>query len=343
MPLIIPFFIMNRGCPNRCIFCNERITAGVSPPLSADAIKRTVQGYLKAAPGKGLSGQPTIKADADIVQIAFYGGNFTGLSLDEQVRLLRMVRPYIASGQVDGVRISTRPDDIDPDGMTVLRELHVKTVEIGAQSLVDEVLSASRRGHSAADVGNAARVLQERGFEVGLHLMTGLPGDSRDYFYQTVDAAIGLRPDMVRIHPTLVFRDTPLAEAFYRGDYRPLTMEEALERCKHAKKRFHEAGIPVIRLGLQSTPEMEKTGAVVAGPYHPAFGSLVASSVFLDQAFALLGRRDWRDQWVTFHVPPRQESAFRGNRNENLRILTERFHLGGIRVVQGDKFCISSS
>jgi len=254
-----------------------------------------------------------------------------------------MVTPYIAHGQVDGVRISTRPDDIDPDGMDVLRELHVKTVEIGAQSLVDEVLSASRRGHSSADVSKATRILKAQGFEVGLHLMIGLPGDSREYFYRTVDAAIALAPDMVRIHPTLVFRDTPLAEAFYRGDYRPLTLAEALEYCKYAKKRFHEAGIPVIRLGLQSTPEMEETGAVVAGPYHQAFGSLVAASDFLDQSFALLRGRDWRDQWVTFHVPPRQESAFRGDRSENLRILTEYFHLGGIKVARGEKFCISSS
>jgi histone acetyltransferase (RNA polymerase elongator complex component) len=200
---------------------------------------------------------------------------------------------------------------------------------------VDDVLIASRRGHSAADVARAVGLLQEANFEVGLHLMVGLPGDSRDAFERSVDLAVALAPHMVRIHPTLVFRDTPLAEDFYRGDYTPLSMEEALDACKYAAKRFEAAGIPIIRLGLQTTREMEQPGAVVAGPFHPAFGALVESSAFLDQASAMLRTRDVKRKRVIFYVPSRKESAFRGQHNENLRILSERFDLAGIQVRKG--------
>jgi len=341
--LIIPFFIGTRGCPHRCIFCNERITAGDASPVSAEGIERMVTECLKAKPGEDRSRKRTGTAKAKIAQIAFYGGNFTGLPTDDQVCLLRMAQPYIERGLINGIRISTRPDYIDCNRLELLKKWHVTTVEIGAQSLVDDVLAASERGHSAADVSRAVRLLKAQHVEVGLHLMVGLPGDSREYFYRTVGDVIDLAPDTVRIHPTLVFQGTPLAEAFYREDYQPLTMEAALERCMHARRRFQAAGIPVIRLGLQSTPEMETPGAVVAGPYHPAFGALVASADFLDQSFTLLGGRDWHNRWVTFFVPPRLESAFRGVRNENLRILTERFHLAGISVTRGETFCLSDS
>jgi histone acetyltransferase (RNA polymerase elongator complex component) len=223
-----------------------------------------------------------------------------------------------------------------------MKAFHIETVEIGAQSLVDEVLAASRRGHSAADVTRAVKILKTAGLAVGLHLMVGLPGDSRARFAATVQAAVALAPDMVRIHPTLVFRDTPLAEAFYRGAYVPLTLDEAVESCKHAVKCFALAGIPIIRLGLQTTREMEEPGAIVAGPFHPAFGALVEASAFLDQASAMIRDMDLRDQWVTFHVPFRKESAFRGERNGNIRILTERFHLAGIKVKRDEIFHVST-
>ena len=250
--------------------------------------------------------------------------------------------PFIEEGLVDGIRISTRPDDVRQENMELLRQYRVQTVEIGVQSLVDEVLAASDRGHSVADATTAVALLKAWGFEVSIHLMVGLPGDSPAQFAATVEAAVALGPDMVRIHPTLVFRDTVLAQMFAAGTYFPLSMAEAQDLCKYALRRFGEAGIPVIRLGLQTTPEMETPGAVVAGPFHPAFGSLVEASVFLDQASGMLAQRDVCGRWVTFHVPPRKESVFRGERNENIRILTERFHLAGIRVQRSDRFDVST-
>ncbi|MDD5167631.1 MAG: radical SAM protein [Syntrophales bacterium] len=337
MQRIIPVFIMNRGCPHRCIFCNEAVTAGNHPsPFSDDAVARTIREYLDR-----FHTQKAAKGDVEKVQVAFYGGNFTGLPIDDQKALLLLVEPFIKKGLVGDIRISTRPDDIYEEHLGVLKRHHVKTVEIGAQSLADEVLLASGRGHSAAHVNEAVALLRAWGFEVGIHLMVGLPGDNHDRFCQTVEDVIALAPDMVRIHPTLVFRDTALSEMFYRGDYRPLSMEEALESCKYAKKRFAEVGIPLIRLGLQVTPEMEEPGAVVAGPFHPAFGSLVEASIYLDRAVAMLEEKKVRNGWVTFHVPPRKESVFRGERNGNLRILAERFHLAGIRVERNEYFSLS--
>lgn len=341
MPRIIPIFIMNRGCHNRCIFCNEKIAAGeLQSPFSADLIRQAIMDGLKRNNGC----KPSIKREGlDTVQIAFYGGNFTGLPMDEQMALLRVVEPFIDEGIVDSVRISTRPDDVFPEQMDMLRKQHVRTVEVGAQSLVDEVLLASGRGHTVADVSTSVSILKGEGFETGIHLMVGLPGDSPERFAATVDAAVAMAPDMVRVHPTLVFRDTLLAEAYERGEYKPLTMAEALTACKYAVKCFTGAHIPVIRLGLQSTPEMEKPGAVVAGPFHPAFGALVESSSFLDKASAMLQERDVQDHWVTFHVPPRRESAFRGERNGNLRILVERFLLAGIKIKRDEVFRMSLS
>jgi len=339
MPLIIPLFIPNRGCPNRCIFCNERIAAGEQPPvLTEDFIMQTVTTYRGSARPAGSPGREDRAPD---VQIAFYGGNFTGLPVQEQTALLRLVQPFVAKGLAGGIRISTRPDAVHPEHVELLRNFHVRTVEIGAQSLVDEVLSASRRGHTAADVERAVNLLKTAGFEVGLHLMAGLPGDGRERFAATVEAAVAMAPDMVRIHPTLVFRDTPLAAAHEQGDYRALTLEEAVSACKYAVSRFRGARIPVIRLGLQTTREMEQPGAVVAGPFHPAFGALVEAAMFLDRASALLEGRDWRRRWVTFQVPPWKESALRGQKNGNLRILAERFGLAGIKIERGDVFQMS--
>jgi hypothetical protein len=249
-------------------------------------------------------------------------------------------------GAPDGIRISTRPDGIDAEGLDLLQTSGVTTVEVGAQSLHDEVLLLSRRGHTAADTVRALALLQERGFETGIHLMAGLPGDSPDRFAETIEQVIALRPDMVRIHPTLVLRDTPLAKAFREGNYLPLGLTDAVDLCTNALKALTAAGIPVIRLGLQTTRELEEPGAVIAGPFHPAFRSLVETALFLEMAAALLscaGRgsgalalppADTSAGGLTLHftLSPADVSNFYGAKRENIKALQERFGLSGIRV-----------
>jgi histone acetyltransferase (RNA polymerase elongator complex component) len=271
MPMIIPFFLMNRGCPHRCIFCNERLTAGDRPErITEQVFGETVRVHLGGSRRK-----------RGPVQVAFYGGTFTGMPAREQRRLLAMAAPFLRQGEIDGIRLSTRPDEIDPAAVELLREFGVTTVEVGAQSLDDAVLERSGRGHTAADAVRAMTLLRESGFETGIHLMAGLPGDSPERFLATVDGTVSLRPDFVRIHPLLVLKDTPLAGEFHRGTYRPLALSGAVSLCKNALKTLEAAGIPVIRLGLQTTRRMEEPGAVVAGPFHPAFRSLVESELLL--------------------------------------------------------------
>ncbi|MBN2437470.1 MAG: radical SAM protein [Deltaproteobacteria bacterium] len=335
MPLIIPIFLMNRGCPHRCIFCNERLTAGDHPErITESAFTETVRTHLDSA---GRKSGP--------VQIAFYGGTFTGMEREEQSRLLELAAPFLRGGAVDGIRISTRPDGIDGENLDLLRTSGVTTVEVGAQSLHDGVLLRSRRGHSAADTIRAVALLREKGFETGIHLMAGLPGDSPNRFAETIDRVIALRPDMVRIHPTLVLRDTPLAKAFQEGIYLPLGLRGAVDLCKNALRALTAAGIPVIRLGLQTTRELEKPGAVIAGPFHPAFRSLVETALFLEMATALLssaGRESGAPALppadagvgspLYFTLSPADVSNFYGAKRENIKILQERFGLACIRI-----------
>jgi len=324
MPLIIPLFIPHGGCPRRCIFCNEYLTAGGAiPPLTPVYIQETVTTYLMRSRRR------------DAVEIAIYGGNFTGLAASEQERILRLLAPYFATHQVGGIRISTRPDDIDLPTLQLLARYGVKTVELGVQSLNDEVLDAAHRGHSAKDAMDAVSLLKSLGFKVGMHLMIGLPGDRQETFHATIKQTIVLHPHMVRLHPTLVLKGTRLAHYYYEGRYVPLSLDEAIKQAAYAVRRFRAAGIPVIRLGLQTTKELEEPGNVVAGPFHPAFGALVQSHLLYEEAVHLLQDHHHEGRQVLFQVPPRDESAFRGERNENLHRLLTQFRLGGSPSQEG--------
>lgn len=315
--MIIPFFIAYQGCPNRCIYCNVHKTAGTfSGKITEDAFRKTVEEYLN---------HPKRKANG--AEIAFYGGNFTGMSKDYQTELLGFAGRFMEKGLVQGVRISTRPDSIDNESLDMMKRCGVTTVEIGAQSMMDEVLRLSNRGHRASDVSAAVEKLKDRGFKTGIHLMAGLPGDSQAGFEFTIGEAISLGPDMVRIHPTIVLEDTGLAELFLNGAYRPLSMPEAIDMCKSALRRFGEAGIAVIRVGLQTTREMETAGGIIAGPYHPAFRSLVEESMFLDMASAMLTAREISGQEVIFSLSPKDVSCFLGHKNKNMHTLKEIFGL----------------
>jgi len=323
-PLIIPIFVIYKGCPHRCLYCNERITAGAYPDsITEEHVRHTVDGHLKtAAPGR------------DRREIAFYGGNFTGMDPDYQRKLLRLARSYVEDGLVQSIRISTRPDYIDEARTELLRNYGVTTVEIGAQSMVDDVLRRSQRGHTADDVRRSVRLLKESGFETGIHLMAGLPGDTRRGFMYTIEETVKMKPHTVRIHPTLVLKDTELEEIFLRGTYRPLSLDEAVRLCRDACIRLRSADISVIRLGLHISEEMGTEGSVVAGPIHPAFGTLVEASLFLRMASQLLDEAHRPEGPITFSVSSRDVSCIRGLRNSNLSILRDRFCLPDIRIVQ---------
>ncbi|MGD0917672.1 MAG: radical SAM protein [Thermodesulfobacteriota bacterium] len=317
-PLIIPIFLPYAGCHDRCLFCNQKAAAEGLP--SPSSIRRLIETSLVKLP---LDCQGREK------QVAFYGGSFTALKREQQVYYLKEVQPFLASGLVNSVRISTRPDALDEGVLHLLREYGAKTVEIGTQSMIDEVLSLSNRGHSAEDTISAVSRLRGLGFETGLQLMIGLPGDSFVHFLRTLDRIIDLRPDFVRIHPTLVLKGAPLEILWRAGRYSPLSLEEAIEWLKKGLLKLEKASIPVGRVGLQPTKELERD--LLAGPFHPALHHLIDSEIFFDMATSLL-QTSQKDGRALFSCHPKEVSTLRGQRNENISKLKDQFKLNEILV-----------
>ncbi len=299
---------MNSGCPQHCIFCNEKIAAGdFAPEVTQSFLEKEVASYLQWNKDKRRP-----------VEIAFYGGNFTGMEPDYQKRLLAWAGAYIEKGQVESIRISTRPDYIDDDQLTFLHAAGVRTIEIGAQSFNDDVLRSAHRGHDGQATIRAMQLLKAHGFQTGLHLMAGLNGDTPKSFMETLKRVVELRPDTARIHPTLVFADTPLADEYRRGLYQPLNLDEAVDWCLLAWETLTPAGVRIIRFGLQTTPEMNKNGAVLAGPAHPSFGSLVYSAIYYSATLKLLGNIPKHTNILRFQVATHDLSNFRGHGNKNI-------------------------
>ncbi len=220
------------------------------------------------------------KFDPTHAEVAFYGGTFTNLKLQAIKELLGAVAPFLEKGLFTGVRVSTRPDSLDLKKLELMKLAGVRTVELGVQSMDDHVLALSGRGHSAADSEKAVGLLKDLGFQVGVQLMPGLPGDSRKVFLSTVEKIVGLVPDMARIYPAVVIRETGLARMYEHGEYAPLTLSAAVEICAEGCKMLENAGIPVIRIGLMSSPELLLRGQVLAGPWHAAFGFLVRCRIY---------------------------------------------------------------
>lgn len=267
----IPIFVSHRGCPFQCVFCNQTRITGESGRVSAADVKRTIGEYLA-----------TLKDKSRFTEAAFFGGSFTGIAVEEQEELLGAAYEFVKKGDIDGIRVSTRPDYISPPVIERLLRYGVTTVELGVQSMDEEVLKLSGRGHSAASVENAVALLKKTQMRIGLQMMTGLPGDTMEKSLYTAGEFIRLRPQMVRIYPTLVIKSTMLNTLYEQGLYRPQTVAEAVQLSKRLVLMFREEGIEVIRVGLQPTEEIREGASVTAGPYHPAFGELVESEIFFD-------------------------------------------------------------
>lgn len=266
---VYPVFLPQWGCPHQCVYCNQRaITSGARDPEAREgglaSIEDRIDGLAREA---GIRGGPG--------ELAFFGGTFTALPGEWIERLLRRAGGWVDGGLFSGIRFSTRPDALPRHVCDAVSRYPVRTVELGVQSLSNEVLHRSRRGYGAGDAVEAVSRVRERGWRLGLQLMPGLPGDNRDRFLGSVRDAMELAPDFVRIYPTLVLKDTLLAQWQSSGSYAPLTLEEAVEWSALALEMLQARGIPVIRMGLHPDPEMLKPGVIVGGPFHPAFGYLV--------------------------------------------------------------------
>lgn len=312
-PLIVPIFIPNQGCPHRCIFCHqESITGQSCHPLKPAAIRATIETALRS---------PRFKA-GQRAEIAFYGGTFTRLPIGTMKAYLEAVKPFLDRGLFHAIRISTRPDALDPERLDLLSRFGVSTVELGTQSMNDEVLDLSKRGHKAGDTVEAVYLLRGHGFRVGIQLMPGLPGDSEAGFLDTVDQVIALDPDMVRLYPAVVIEGTEMATLYREGRYRPLELQDAVRICEESCIRLETHGIPVIRIGLMSSPTLLEEGRILAGPWHTAFGFLVRAGIHRRKITDCLPGKASGER-IMLRCPPREIPLVRGYRNQGLAWIEE--------------------
>lgn len=318
---IIPVFVPHLGCPHACVFCNQRRITGQETPAAAETVREAIS-----------SAESLPRSQKR--ELAFYGGSFTAIPEECQIELLAAAKEALDAGRIDAIRLSTRPDAVDENVLARLRRYGVETVELGAQSMDDEVLRRSGRGHMAADVMRASEMVRKAGFQLILQMMTGLPGDTPGRCVETARRIIRCRPDGVRIYPTVIVKDTELYELWRRGEYREHSVEDAVCICARIVPLFERAGIPVIRLGLNPTEELSG-GAAVAGAYHPALGELVKSRILYHEAARLLKRVEPGSR-VILEVHPSQVSQMTGQHRENLTALREAFALKEIRVKPGD-------
>lgn len=300
---ILPIFLSHQGCPHQCVFCDQTKIAGEA--VSPDAIVTLIEEGLCAC-------TPAIP------QVAFYGGSFTALPEDLQEAYLQAVQPYLQSGRVSGIRLSTRPDAIDDRIIQRLKSAGVVEVELGAQSMDDVVLRASGRGHTAEDTRIAARKLKDAGFSLVLQMMVGLPQEKDPM--DTARELIALSPDAVRIYPVAVVRGTPLEKLWNRGEYTALKLSQGVELCARLWEMFAKHGISVIRMGLHPSEALEVS--VCDGVYHPAFGELVHAERYYQKARTLL---QGLSGTVTLLVHPSRVSCMIGQKRKNIQKLEEEF------------------
>lgn len=319
---IIPVFVPHLGCPNDCVFCNQHRISGSQKPAGADDVKRAVE--------KGLERI----GEASDVQLAFYGGSFTAIPVPQQLSLLEAAYEVLKDGRISSIRLSTRPDAIDEEILNRLHRYGVETIELGAQSLCDEVLRLSGRGHTAADVEKASVLVREHGFRLILQMMTGLPGDSFERSLETAEKIIALQPDGVRIYPTVVVKDTVLYDLWKAGLYCEHTVEDSVELCAELLPMFENARIPVIRLGLNPTDELS-SGIAAAGAYHPALGEMVKARIMRKAAETALNCCDYSLEGsdVILKTAVNMVSQLTGQHRCNIEYLMEKYSLSSLKVV----------
>ena len=317
---IIPVFVPHLGCPNDCVFCNQRRISGSVAPATAEDVVSAIENALRLTP-------PGTRR-----QLAFYGGSFTAIPVAEQESLLGAAVPYLERGDIASLRLSTRPDAIDGAVLRRLRSYGVETIELGAQSMSERVLALSGRGHTAADVEDAARAVKGAGFRLILQMMTGLPGADDESDVESARRIAALGPDGVRVYPTVIVRDTALCDLWRAGRYKEHTVKDAVRVCARILPVFEQAGIPVIRLGLNPTEDLSG-GDAVGGAYHPALGELVKSRIMRDRAEKILSGAK-RGEQAVLRVNPRLMSQLVGQHGANRAYLVERFGLSGLRIVR---------
>ena len=317
---IIPIFVPHLGCPNDCVFCNQKSISGEQRMITKEDVKKTIDFYLD-----------NIRDKESKKEVAFFGGSFTGIEIEKQAEFLQTAYEYIKQGKIDSIRISTRPDYIDKKILKMLKKYKVETIELGVQSANDYILKQSQRGHTFEDVKKASKLIRWYGFKLGHQMMVGLPESTRLDEINTARELIKLKPKMVRIYPVLVIKNTKLEKDYMNEKYKPLTVVQAVEICKELVVMFKKKGIEIIRIGLQNTDTItdpKQSGSeVVAGPYHPAFRQLVESGLWYDTIVTKIKQLNVKVKKVEIIVNPQDANNVIGHKRENIEKLKDMYSL----------------
>ena len=308
---IIPIFVPHLGCPNDCVFCNQKSISGQKNNMTKEEATRIIEEYLKS-----------IKDENAEIEVAFFGGSFTAIEEEKQNELLGLAYEYIKAGKIKSIRISTRPDYIDKKILKRLKKYKVKTIELGVQSANNFILEKAGRGHTFEDVKKASKLIRRYGFTLGHQMMVGLPESTRKDEINTAKELIKLKPKMVRIYPVLVLKGTKLEKELKEEKYKPLSIVQAVETCKELVRMFADKKIDIIRVGLQNTDEItdpnNENSEVVAGPYHPAFRQLVESSLWYDAIVEKIKKLNVKVKEVEVTINPIDANNVIGHKKENI-------------------------
>lgn len=296
---IIPIFVPQEGCPHNCVFCNQDRITGVKDDVTVETVRETIHSYLK-----------TIHNKQAVIEVSFFGGTFTGIKEEKQKLLLAVAKEFKEKNLIDKIRLSTRPDYISDYILSYLRDYEVDIIELGVQSLDEEVLKKSGRGHSILDVINASELIKKYGFVLGHQIMPGLPGDTFEKDINTTKLSIEMQPDICRIYPSLVIKDTPMENMYNRKDYIPYSLEEAVDVSKIMYGMYIKNNINVIRIGLQPTESINEGGDVIAGPFHPSFRELVEGSLIIDRILEKMQNK----KIATIYINPKDLSKLYANK-----------------------------
>ena len=319
----IPIFIPHMGCPNMCVFCNQR---SISGKMSFDISK--VKNEIEEA----LS---TTKND-DEIEIAFFGGSFTGIDRGLMISLLSLAKEYINGGRVSSIRLSTRPDYIDDEILDILASFGVKTIELGLQSMDDEVLEKTKRGHTSLCAEKACKMIKDRGFSLIGQMMIGLPSSTVEKEIYTAKRICEMGADGARIYPTVVFYETELCSMMQSGVYLPLSNKDAVERTKEALKIFVENDVPCIRVGLQSGENLSNEACVAGGANHSAIGELSMSALYLDKICEKIDAQNLtkEPEKMTIYCPKGDISKIVGQKRKNLEKIYEKYGIKNVKVLE---------
>lgn len=318
---IIPIFVPHEGCPHTCVFCNQDSITGSCFKIDGPFVKNTIENYLE-----------TIDSSNAIVEVSFFGGTFTAINIEKQNELLSVAKEYKDKGKIDFIRLSTRPDYIDDFILTNLKKYKADIIELGVQSLDEEVLLKSGRGHTGKDVEKASKLIKGYGFTLGHQIMLGLPGDNINKDIETVNKSIKMNPDICRIYPSLVIKNTPMEKLLFKNEYKPYTLEEAVEISKIIYGMYVSNGINVIRIGLQPTEEINYDKEIVDGPFHPSFRELVESSIYKDIIVNTVKENNFNLDSIS--INPKDISKLYANKKKYFKEALEDLNLKEIKVNQ---------